>query len=503
MPGAVRTEADQAAIVAALESGQASGERAPLKRIDTHMSHLFLGATRVYKLKRAIRHPFADMSTPEARRRACEAELEVNRPLAPGLYEGVLPAVRGEDGAIRIGGAGEAVDWVVAMRRFEDGALLSEMAEAGRLTPELTLAAAEVTARFHAGLPSAHEGGHTADYQRIIEGLRQTEAQGAAALGVLPASAPLFDALEHELTRQTPLIEARRRAGWVRRGHGDLHLRNICLFAGRVTPFDALEFDPALATADVIYDVAFLLMDLRVRGLDWLANLAMNRYWDASDQPEAGLALLPLFMALRAAVRTAVTVEAGDLAEADRYRRLGLSLLKPPAARLAAIGGLSGTGKSALAQAVAPRLDGPCGARVLRSDVVRKILAGVAATDRLADAAYQPAARDAVYRELAERARAALGAGATVIADATFREDEARDEIEQAAGGHPFAGLWLTAPTPVRVERVARRQGDASDATAKVAADQVEPQRLGPGWRNLDADRPLEALAADLLAHGS
>jgi predicted kinase len=294
------------------------------------------------------------------------------------------------------------------------------------------------------------------------------------------------------------LIEARREAGWVRRGHGDLHLRNICLFHDRVTPFDALEFDPALSTSDVIYDVAFLFMDLRARGLDGLANLAMNRYWDVSGQPEDALALLPLFMALRATVRLAVAVEAGDLVQAARYRKLGLEILQPATPRLLAIGGLSGTGKSTLAKAMAPEIPGPCGGRLLRTDVIRKRLAGLAPRDRLAADAYDDAARATIYRVLAQRAQTALGAGSSVLADATFREDPLRAAIEGAARGYPFLGLWLHAPPEVRVARVVRRRDDASDATTKVALEQVEPDKLGQAWRTLDASRTIYALANDV-----
>ncbi|WP_374576256.1 hypothetical protein [Phenylobacterium sp.] len=322
----------QAAAVAALRSGEACGEGAPLRRIDTHMSHVFLSATRVYKLKRAVAHPFADMSSLQARRAACEAELSVNQALAPGLYLGVEPLVRRPDGAIRVGGEGTALDWLVVLRRFPDGALFSQMAEAGTLTSDLIDEAARAVAAFHARQPPHPEAGHAADYIRIIDGLRTTEAEAAARLGLASASEPLFAGLEHEVIRLGPLIEARRKAGRVRRGHGDLHLRNICLFEGRATPFDALEFDPALATADVLYDIAFLLLDLHACGLDDLAERARRTYWAAAGEPEAALALLPLFTALRAGVRAAVAVEAEDLETAARYRDLGLAILRTPAA---------------------------------------------------------------------------------------------------------------------------------------------------------------------------
>lgn len=491
---------DQNEIVAALQSGEATGEGRPLRRVDTHMSHLFLGEARAYKLKRALRHPFADMSTVEARRQACEAELAVNRALAPDLYESVLPLTRSGAGVIRLGGAGTPIDWVVTMRRFPDGALFDEIATAGRLTPDLVRQATAAIATFHAAQPPRHDMGHAADYRRIVDGLRRTESEGAARLALEPASAALFGALEREIARRSPAIEARRKAGWTRRGHGDLHLRNICVFNGRVTPFDALEFDPALSTTDVVYDLAFLLMDLRGRGLDELANVAMNHYWDISGQPEEALGPLPLFMALRAAVRMAVAVEAGDLAQAADYRRLGSDLLRPTTACLLAIGGLSGTGKSTLAKAVAPGLPGPCGARVLRTDIIRKSLAGVRPDDRLGGAAYGPAARAAIYDALAERAAAALAAGTSVVADATFREQSARAAVERAARGRSFRGIWLTAPTAVRVERVAARANDVSDATPAVARAQAEPPVADVAWRRLDASRAVGALADEAFA---
>jgi len=489
---------DQTRIIAALEDGSAVGARHPLRRIDTHMSYLFLGEERAFKLKRALRHPFADLASVEARRAACEAELAINAKLAPSLYETVLPVVSDRHGAIQVGGAGDPIDWVVVMRRFPDGALMSEMAKANTLTPSAIEEGVTAVVAFHAAQPEMTSTGHTADYRRILAGLRETEAEGAAALGVTPASSELFDALDRSLTRLSPLIEARREMGWVRRGHGDLHLRNICLFEGRIVPFDALEFDPALATGDVIYDIAFLLMDLRAQGLDALANRAMNAYWDAAGQADEALALLPLFMALRAAVRMAVSVEAGDLAEASRYRAIGSRLLEVTHPRLVAIGGLSGTGKSTVARAIGGDLPGPCGARVLRTDSLRKALAGKPATEPLAGEAYEPAARASVYRVLAERAQSALEAGSSVIADATFREDPAREAIEGAAGRHAFLGLWLRAETDVRVARVARRRGDVSDATTKVAIEQIEPRKLDRGWRVINAARPADAVAEDV-----
>jgi aminoglycoside phosphotransferase family enzyme len=482
-------EGGQAEIVAALESGAAMGEAGPLRRIDTHLSRVFLGK-RVYKLKRAVRLPFVNFSDVERRRAACQAELELNRRFAGPLYEAALPITRGPEGRIRLGGEGPALDWVVVMRRFADGALLDELARAGRLEPGLVGEASEALARFHAEVAPVRDAGGGEGYLAIVRGLRRTEADGAAAHGLKPGPDKLYGALEAEIGRKAPLIEARRRAGKVRRGHGDLHLRNICLYQGRALPFDALEFDPALATADVLYDIAFLLMDLRRRGLKRHANLAMNAYWDAAGEAESGLALLPLFMALRAAVRAAVAMEAGEPDEAEAYRTLGLVLLAPSDARLVAIGGLSGSGKSAVALELAPELPGVCGARLLRTDVIRK--AGRPLTWALGPEAYSSERRSAVYAALAEHAREALAAGASVIADATFQEAEARARL-LAAG--PAAGLWLRASKATRLARVGARAGDASDAGVAVAAAQMEPE-LEPGWIVIDAEGPLQEIVA-------
>ncbi len=476
----------QKPVVEALQSGRALGSARPLTRIDTHMSHVFLGGDRAYKLKRAVRMPFVDFLTVELRRAACESELEVNRRFAPNLYLDVRPVTQGSDGVLTLGGEGEPLDWVVVMRRFADAALFDDMAAHGRLSPALVAEAAETVARVHAGAPPA-DGGGPQDYFDILSGLRRTDADGAATHGVESGSAALYDALALEIGRRAALIEQRRQEGRVRRGHGDLHLRNICLFEGRATPFDALEFDPALATTDVIYDLAFLLMDLRRRDLRPHCNAAMNTWWNASGEAESGLALLPLFMALRAGVRAAVAMEAGDATEAQDYRRLGLDLLAPTPPALVAIGGLSGSGKSAVARALAAELPGPCGARLLRTDVIRK-----AGPDPLDADAYRPEHRAEVYRRLMERAAEAFAAGCPVIADATFQDAEARRAMMALRPGH---ALWLRAERKTRLVRVAGRAGDASDATVAVAAAQGEPAPE-PGWTVVDAEGPL----ADVVA---
>lgn len=491
-------ERQQEALVRAFSQGRVVGAPAPVERFDTHLSHVFVSGERAFKLKRAVRLPFVDFSSCEARRKACEAEL-ANQPMARALYLGALPIVRDSNG-FRIGGAGAAADWVVAMRRFEQDQQFDRLAARGALSRDVIEEAVETIAAGHRAAPATERAGYAAHYRSVIQGLRRTEQHGAREMGLEPGSPVLFDRLDEALARARPLIEARRKRGKVCRGHGDLHLRNLCLYEGRPLAFDALEFDEALATTDVLYDLAFLLMDLRRVGLAVHVNAAMNRYWDLAEEEEAALSLLPFFMSLRAAVRMAVAVEASDLNEAQTHRTLGLSLLARAPPILIAIGGLSGTGKTAVAQSLAPLMPGPAGARLLRSDVLRKMKLGLGLEEKAQGASYAPARRAEIYRDLAAKAAQAVGGGASAIADATLQERSVRDAISAAAGSARFFGYWLAAPLDVRLARVGSRTGDASDADTKVASEQSEPSDIGPPWRRLNANRPVAAIVNDILS---
>jgi hypothetical protein len=485
-------------LVRAFTHGRVAGAPGPIERFDTHLSHVFVSGERAFKLKRAVRLPFVDFSSCEARRKACEAEL-ANQPMARALYLSALPIVRDSNG-FRIGGAGPAIDWVVAMRRFEQAQQFDRLAARGALSRAVIEEAVETIAAGHRAAPATERAGYGAHYRSVIEGLRRTEQHGAREMGLKPGSPVLLDRLDEELARASPLIENRRKRGKVCRGHGDLHLRNLCIYEGKPLAFDALEFDETLATTDVLCDLAFLLMDLRRVGLAAHANAAMNRYWDIAEEEEAALALLAFFMSLRAGVRMAVAVAAGELQEAQTYRTLGLRLLGRAPPILIAIGGLSGTGKTAVAQALAPLMPGPAGARLLRSDVLRKTKLGLGLEKKAQAASYAPARRAEIYRDLVAKAAEVLGGGASAIADATFQERSTRDAIPAAAASARFFGYWLGAPLDVRLAHVASRTGDASDADAKVAGEQSEPSDIGPPWRRLDANRPVAAIVDDILS---
>ena len=310
------------------------------------------------------------------------------------------------------------------------------------------------------------------------------------------------------LAAQSPRLEHRRRHGFVRRCHGDLHLRNICLVDGKPTLFDAIEFSESFACIDVFYDLAFLLMDLWHRGLRQEANRVLNRYlWRRDDLN--GLGALPLFLSCRAAIRAHVVAAAragssqpvrnGDNQRDDgrHYLELARACLEPPPPCLIAIGGLSGAGKSTVARLLAPQLGGVPGALVLQSDVVRKRLFGVDPESRLPDSAYSPSASRRTHAALRDSAHLALATGATVVVDAVHARPKERREIETVAteAGAYFVGFWLDAPRQTLRDRVARRGCDVSDATVDVVGQQGRIALGEVSWRHFDSRCQTEALA--------
>ncbi len=473
-----------------------------VERIDTHISAVFLAGERAYKLKRAVRFSYLDFSTLERRRAACENELRLNRRTAPDIYLSVEPICRDPTGALRLGGRSEPVDYVVVMRRFGQDSLMDNIARRGGLTRDMIQDLADAIARFHAEAEPDAAFGSPAWLGNVIEeSERNLRLAGNQRLDEAEISR-LTRQSQAALARLGAVIEARRRDGKVRLCHGDLHLRNICLLDGRPTLFDCIEFDRALACIDVLYDLSFLLMDLRHRGFPQWANLAFNRYFDRTGEA-AGGRLLPLFMSLHAAIRSHVGLaspaaggpDAPRIASDSRaYLAQALALLAAPEPALLAIGGASGTGKSTIAYALAPHTDTLLGARVLRSDVIRKRLAGVAPEIRLPAESYTPAASQRVYEAMLDEARALLNSGQSVILDAVFAKAAERDAARALAGtgGVPFRAAWLEAGPEVRRQRVGARMRDASDATAAILEAQLRQIERPEDWAVIDVAGPAE-----------
>ncbi|WP_312015935.1 AAA family ATPase [Bradyrhizobium sp. JYMT SZCCT0428] len=477
------------------------------KRIDTHASVVFLGRDRALKIKRAVRLPFLDYSTLEKRQRACEEELKVNAGNAPELYRRVVSITRADDGGLEIGGSGVPVEWAVEMARFDEEQALDRIAARQQVEPSLAVAVADTILQSHDKAPRADGETWLASIPGIID---RNTAKFRTVHGLDGSAIDQLDARSHDhvATLQT-LLERRAGQGFVRRCHGDLHLANIALIDGAPRLFDAIEFDPAIATTDVLYDLAFTLMDLIHFDNKAASNAMFNRYLaGASENNLDGLAVLPLFLSMRAAIRAHVLFTKseqmvdGEAAwqEATRYFDLAQRLADPKPPLLTAIGGLSGTGKSVLACGLADMIEPPPGAVILRSDVMRKHLFGVSETTHLPEAAYQFETSRRVYDLLSRTALRILAQGCSVILDAAYLKETQRAGLPDLACRHRarFVGLFLKADLTTRLSRIGRREHDASDATPDVAKQQ-EAMAIGTvNWHMVDAS----GTPADTLQRG-
>jgi aminoglycoside phosphotransferase family enzyme/predicted kinase len=499
---------DQSDVFAFLGDPATHGLHEPIKRIDTHGAAVFLAGGDVYKVKRAVRLAFMDFSTLDKRRHACERELTVNEANAPDLYLGVVPISKDRSG-LRLGGSGTIVEWAVHMRRFDENRTLDCLAERNELNLEIMIELANVVAASHGRAPIIAQKNSTQALQWQIE---ETLVSLEAAPEIFPAQAVggLRNAMQQTFSRLEPRLAERERQGQVRRCHGDLHLRNIALIENRPILFDAIEFDEAIATCDVLYDLAFLLMDLWMRGLRRHANLLFNRYLSICHDREKqfeGLALLPLFLALRAAIRAKVIIlqprQQEEQALAARcYFEAACAFLVPCRLDLVAIGGLSGTGKSSLAAALAASVGRAPGAVHLRGDVERKRLFHIPELDHLPSEAYRPEYTVKVYGHLRDLAQNALDAGQGVVIDAVHLRPEERIAVKEVATRSKahFTGVWLEAPIKVLKERVGSREMDASDATADVVSAQAQEPTGPMEWERFEASGPIGPLVERALA---
>ncbi|QTB81479.1 AAA family ATPase [Burkholderia pseudomallei] len=480
----------------------------PIVRIETHLSVVYLVGRFAYKRLKPFDFGFANFSELAARRRACEAELALNRPLAAPIYLAAGPLVRRARG-LRLFGAGAAVDHVVRMRRFDERMLFSRLLARGALDAADIDAAATRLAAYHLHAPRDIPRRAYGSARELRRQLDDMLAPLERALGAaLPASLRAW--CVRRCDELAAHLDARRADGYVRACHGDLHLNNVVKRGRDALMFDCIDFDDALRWIDVINDLSFLLMDLHAHDRAALAHRLLNRWLDETGD-FAGLAALPLYVAYRALVRAFVaTMRAGGdaaaraarIERARRYVDVAAHAARARRPCLLLCHGYSGSGKSVASRALAD----VSGAIRLSSDSERKRARPFAAVDArpLPASAYTPQQIDAQYERLRALARDVLRAGYTALVDATFLSHARRARFFALARelGVPVYVLDFHASRAClerRVDARAAARDDRSDAGAAVLATQrasADPLDADERARTIgfDTDVPLATL---------
>ncbi len=471
-----------------------------VEHMQTHISHVFLAGAYAYKLKKPVDLGFLDFTTLARRAQACADEVRLNTRLAPDIYLGVATVCLA-NGRYRVADAGcvpreTLVDYAVRMRRLPQEGMLDRLAASAQLTTGHILDIARQMAAFHTNTEHHRDLDRYGRLDSIAAPIRQNFQQTRAYIDICLPQARferLRDYSENFLRDHAKLFNERVRRGRIVDGHGDLHLGNMCLFNDRVAIFDCIEFNPALRAGDAINDIAFLTMDLTERKLPQLATALLNEYLQLTGDYH-GLALLDFYQIYRACVRGKINAfqidGASDAAARERARQnahdyfaLAEQLLKPRRGGVLITCGLSGSGKTTLARQASARLDGV----LIRSDVVRKQLAGMTALQRDAagygEGIYNPEMNQRTYAALLDQARDIIACGRWAIIDATFSTRARRAAAAALATRYqaPFVIVQCTAPTEELVRRLTVRavdNRDASDATAALLDQQLRSFQL-------------------------
>ncbi|MGB9129440.1 MAG: AAA family ATPase [Thiobacillus sp.] len=480
----------------------------PVRVIETHISWVLLTGEFAYKIKKPLDLGFLDFSSLDKRLHACCDEVQLNRRLAPAIYLDVVP-ITGTPAAPHVNGVGETFEYAVKMRQFPPDATLDRLDAAGGMTAQHVEAIAATLARFHQeGCARAAADSPWGSPEKVWQPMAQNFAQIAPRLDD-PADRQGLDALqrwsEAEHARLAPLLTARKRDGFVRECHGDLHLGNLAWVDGQLLVFDCIEFNPELRWIDIQSELAFCYMDLLQRGHpDW-AWLLLN-VWLEQTGDYAGLALLRYYAVYRALVRVKVAVLRAEqtagasrdaaLAEARTLLQLAATLTRPQPLRLDITHGLSGSGKTTITRHL---MQAP-GAIRLRSDVERKRLAGLDALEKsgsgVGQQLYAADATRRTYAYLSGLAGALLDAGWPVIVDATFTARWQRNLLREQAQTRGVAFHILDFQVPVatlreRIVQRARAGSDASEADLAVLQHQLDTEDI------LAADEQADIVSID------
>ena len=495
-----------------------------IELLQTHISYVVLTGEFAYKVKKPVDFGFLNFTTLDRRKFCTEEELRLNQRGAADLYLEVLPITLTEQG-YGLSGEGEAVEYALKMKQFPQDTLLPQLFDRGELTPELVVLLAKEIAAFHGKLVTDDRIRSFGSVEGIRAAFDENYEQTQGFIGG-PQTQVQFDETKALTDRffadRAELLARRVQGNFVRECHGDLHLGNICYWNDRFYLFDCIEFNEPFRNVDVMYDIAYIVMDLQVRNRPDLSSLFLNTYIEQTGDYE-GLQVLPLYVSRQSYVRAKVTsFMLGDpnipqskkdeaSATAAQYYRLAWKCLQPQTGRRLMMCGLSGSGKSTVAREIAQHH----GAIYIRSDAVRKHLAGIdlyesGSSGEFGGGIYTPEMTQKTYARLLELGVLLAKAGYAVILDAKYDKQAHRQAVIDAATAAGLALQIVACEAPLETLRqwLSDRTGDIADATTEILERQIqsfEPLTAEETrWvRKVRTDEPIAPQLANLHTNNS
>lgn len=457
--------------------------REPIQLRQTHASFVLLTGDYAYKLKKSVNFGFLDFSTLAKRRHFLNEELRMNQAIAPDIYLEVLPITQAGDKFI-LGGMGEPREYVLKMNQFPQENLLIEMFERGTLTEAILEELGKVVAQFHTQTIANDYIRSFGEVEKIKAAIDENYNQSQKYIGIAQTQKQYQETKQFTDTffsEKKDLFKQRQDNDKIRECHGDLHLKNICFWHNKIQLFDRIEFNESFRFVDVMYDVAFTVMDLDVRKRKDFSNIFLNTYLEQTGDWE-GLQVLPLYLSRQAYVRAKVNsllIDDPAISEEDKqvaiqtaadYYRLAWEYTKTSKGQLILMSGLSGSGKTTVAKQLAKQIN----AIHLRSDAVRKHLAGISLSQRGPDELYTPQMSQKTYDRLLELAKMLVRQGFSVILDAKYDRQKWRESAIASARSNsiPLRIVYCSAPIEVLRDRISQRTKDISDATPDLLVHQ-------------------------------